>query len=64
MALSRWGHPMLTPKPGQLADGTLARAGRRHGPILFAHTDTQGAPAFENAMAGVFDTADVLHGEL
>ena len=62
VALSRWGHPMLIPKPGQLADGTMIRAGRRQGPILFAHTDTHGAPAFENAMAGVFDTVDVLRG--
>ena len=64
VALSRWGHPMLVPRPGQLADGTMARAGRRHGPILFAHTDVQGAPAFENAMAGVFGAVDVLGQEL
>lgn len=64
VALSRWGHPMLVPKPGQLADGTMTRASKRHGPILFSHTDTQGAPAFENALAGVFDAVDVLKGEL
>jgi hypothetical protein len=38
----------------------MARAGRRHGPVLFAHTDVQGAPAFENALASVFDTVDEL----
>jgi hypothetical protein len=64
VALARWGHPMLVPRPGQLADGTMARAGRRHGPVLFAHTDVQGAPAFENALASVFDTVDELRKEL
>jgi hypothetical protein len=64
VALTRWGHPMLVPKPGQLAGGTMARAGRRHGPVLFTHTDVQGAPAFENALAGVFDTVDELRKEL
>jgi glycine/D-amino acid oxidase-like deaminating enzyme len=64
IALSRWGHPMIVPRPGQLADGTMARVSKRHGAILFAHTDTQGAPAFENAMAGAIETADVLRKEL
>jgi protoporphyrinogen oxidase len=64
IALTRWGHPMLVPRPGQLADGTMAHAGQRHGPVLFAHTDLMGAPAFENAMAGVFATADLLRKEL
>lgn len=64
VALSRWGHPMVVPRPGQLADGTLSRAGQRHGAVLFAHTDVQGAPAFENALAGAFDAADTLTREL
>lgn len=64
VALARWGHPMVVPRPGQLADGTVASVGRRHGPVLFAHTDVQGAPAFENALAGAFDVADAIKGEL
>ena len=50
--LSRWGHPMLVARPGQLADGTLKAAAQAQPGLYFAHTDAQGAPAFENAMAG------------
>jgi predicted NAD/FAD-binding protein len=49
--LSRWGHPMLVARPGQLADGTLKSAGQSQPGLYFAHTDVQGAPAFENAVA-------------
>ena len=63
VALARWGHPMVVPRPGQLADGTMARVGMRHGPVLFAHTDVQGAPAFENAMAGALDVVDAIQRE-
>jgi hypothetical protein len=49
--LTRWGHPMIIPRPGQMADGTLARARRSQPGLYFAHTDIQGAPAIENALA-------------
>jgi hypothetical protein len=49
--LSRWGHPMIIPRPGQLADGIMRKATQAPPGLFFAHTDIQGAPAFENAMA-------------
>jgi hypothetical protein len=49
--LTRWGHPMIIPRPGQMADGTLARARQSQPGLYFAHTDIQGAPAIENALA-------------
>lgn len=54
--LTRWGHPMIVARPGQLADGTLRRAAQPQPGLWFAHTDMQGAPAYENALAGAFDT--------
>lgn len=60
--LSRWGHPMVVPRPGQMADGVLGRAAQRQAGLLFAHTDMQGAPAFENALASAFDAADAIGG--
>jgi protoporphyrinogen oxidase len=58
--ISRWGHPMIVARPGQLADGTLARAAQSQPGLYFAHTDVQGAPAFENAMAAATDAADAV----
>ncbi len=49
--LARWGHPMIIPRPGQMVDGTLACARRSQLGLYFAHTDVQGAPAIENALA-------------
>lgn len=49
--LTRWGHPMLIARPGQLADGTMALAARTRPGLFFSHTDIQGAPAIENALA-------------
>ncbi len=49
--LARWGHAMLLARAGQLADGTLQRASRSQPGLYFAHTDVEGAPAFENALA-------------
>lgn len=58
--LSRWGHPMLVARPGQLADGTLKTAAQSRPGLYFAHTDMQGAPAFENAMAAARDAVDAV----
>lgn len=49
--LTRWGHPMIIPRPGQMADGTLTRARQSQPGLYFSHTDIQGAPAIENALA-------------
>jgi hypothetical protein len=56
--LARWGHPMIVARPGQLADGTLRRAARSQPGLYFAHTDVQGAPAYENALASAFDAVE------
>lgn len=53
--LTRWGHPMIVTRPGQLADGTMRNASQSHPGLYFAHTDVQGAPAYENALAAAFD---------
>jgi hypothetical protein len=53
--LARWGHPMLVTRPGQMADGTLRTATQPQPGLYFAHTDVNGAPAYENALAAAFD---------
>lgn len=63
--LTRWGHPMLIARPGQLADGTMERARAPvEGGLFFAHTDTQGAPAIENALVAAFGAAEAVEEEL
>jgi phytoene dehydrogenase-like protein len=58
--LSRWGHAMIVAKPGQLAEGIMRRASAPGDGLFFAHTDTQGAPAYENALAAAMDAADAV----
>jgi hypothetical protein len=58
--ISRWGHPMIVARPGQLADGAMARASQSQPGLYFAHTDDHGAPAFENAMAAAGDAVDAV----
>jgi hypothetical protein len=58
--ISRWGHPMIVARPGQLADGVMRRAAQAQDGLLFAHTDVQGAPAYENALAAAMDAADAI----
>jgi glycine/D-amino acid oxidase-like deaminating enzyme len=58
--LTRWGHPMLVTRPGQMADGTLRAATQSQPGLFFAHTDVNGAPAYENALAAAFDAADAV----
>ena len=60
MRIARWGHPMIVARPGQLADGTLRAAAQPHAGLYFAHTDVQGAPAYENGLASAFDAVDAL----
>jgi hypothetical protein len=49
--LARWGHPMIIPRPGQLANGLMERCRRGQPGLFFSHTDVHGAPAIENALA-------------
>jgi protoporphyrinogen oxidase len=58
--LTRWGHPMIVTRPGQLADGTMRSAAQSQPGLYFAHTDVQGAPAYENALAAAFDAANEI----
>jgi hypothetical protein len=58
--LTRWGHPMLVTRPGQMADGTLRAASQSQPGLFFAHTDVNGAPAYENALAAAFDAVDAV----
>ena len=58
--LTRWGHPMIVTRPGQLADGTMRAASASHPGLYFAHTDVQGAPAYENALAAAFDAVEAV----
>jgi hypothetical protein len=52
---------MIVARPGQLADGTLRTAAAPPQPGLwFSHTDMQGAPAYENALAGAFETVSAV----
>lgn len=62
--IARWGHPMIVTRPGQLADGTLRSAARSQPGLYFAHTDVQGAPAYENALASAFDTVEAVTAHL
>lgn len=45
-----WGHALVVPVPGSHS-GTAQRAQMPFGRILFANTDNDSAPAFENAVA-------------
>jgi hypothetical protein len=62
--LTRWGHPMIVTRPGQLADGTMRAASQSQRGLYFAHTDVQGAPAYENALAAAFDAVEGVGREL
>jgi hypothetical protein len=60
MRLARWGHAMIVTRPGQLADGTMKAAAQAQPGLYFAHTDVQGAPAYENALAAAFDVVGAI----
>ncbi|MBM4201186.1 MAG: FAD-dependent oxidoreductase, partial [Gammaproteobacteria bacterium] len=62
--LCRWGHPMIVARPGQMADGTMAAAGQSQPGLYFCHTDTMGAPAYENAFAAAHDAVAAVTGFL
>ncbi len=62
--LSRWGHPLVQARPGQLADGLMEKLSEPIGRIAFAHQDRWGVPAIENAIEAanraVEEVEDVL----
>jgi hypothetical protein len=62
--IARWGHPMIVTRPGQLADGTTKRASQPQRGLYFAHTDVQGAPAYENSLAAAFDAVKAVTAHL
>lgn len=62
--LCRWGHPMIVTRPGQMADGTLRKAGQSQSGLYFCHTDTMGAPAYENALAAAHDAVAAVTAHL
>jgi hypothetical protein len=62
--LARWGHPMIVTRLGQLADGTMKLAAQTQPGLYFAHTDVNGAPAYENALAAAFDAVAACRSRL
>jgi hypothetical protein len=62
--IARWGHPMLVTRPGQLAEGTMRRASQPQPGLYFAHTDVQGAPAYENSLAAAFAAVKAVSAHL
>ncbi|MCC6741248.1 MAG: FAD-dependent oxidoreductase [Planctomycetia bacterium] len=62
--LSRWGHPLVQARPGQLADRLMEQISEPLGRIAFAHQDRWGIPAIENAIEAanlaVEEVEDVL----
>lgn len=62
--VARWGHPMIVTRPGQLADGTVRAASQSQPGLYFAHTDVQGAPAYENSLAAAFDAVGAVTAHL
>lgn len=51
VSFTRWGHPMVVAKPGQLARGVFDRAAKAHGRVLFAHMDNHGSACIESSFA-------------
>jgi len=45
----RWGHAMITPRPGFVWSAARAAAAKPVGPIHFAHSDLSGVALFEEA---------------
>jgi spermidine dehydrogenase len=54
---TRWGHPMVYPKPGQLTDGVFDAAARPAGRVFFAHQDNYGNPCIESCFSAASESA-------
>lgn len=60
----RWGHAMITPRPGFVWGGALARATEPYRGIHFAHTDLSGVALFEESLHhGVRAAEEILTAE-
>jgi hypothetical protein len=58
MRLTRWGHQHLIPRPGTIVQ--MRGLPKRFGNVLLAHSDGQGMPAVESAIAEAFRTAAAI----
>ncbi len=56
--LTRWGHQHLISRPGMIAQ--MRAMPKRFGNVLLAHSDGQGMPAVESAIAEAFRAAAVI----
>lgn len=60
----RWGHAMVTPRPGFVWGGARERAAEPYRGVHFAHTDLSGVALFEEALYhGVRAAEEVLAAE-
>ena len=59
--LTRWGHQHLIPRPGTVA--RMRGLPKRFGNVLLAHSDGQGAPAVESAVAEGLRVAAAIRSE-
>jgi hypothetical protein len=60
----RWGHAMITPRPGFVWGGARTKASEPYRGIHFAHTDLSGVALFEEALHhGVRAAEEVLAAE-
>ncbi len=61
LRMSRWGHPLVVPKPGLISSGAPARAAATHKErIFFCQQDNNAMPAFESAFAAAAETRDAI----
>ena len=58
--LTRWGHQHLIPRPGMIAQ--MRAMPKRFGNVLLAHSDGQGMPAVESALAEALHAAAAIRG--
>jgi hypothetical protein len=58
--LTRWGHQHLIPRPGTIAQ--MRAMPKRYGNVLLAHSDGQGMPAVESAIAEALQAAATVRG--
>lgn len=59
LRFSRWGHPLVTPKPGMISDGVHERASAPHAErIFFAQQDNHLLPSFESGFYAAAEAAE------
>jgi hypothetical protein len=58
--LTRWGHQHRIPQPGAIAQ--MRGFPKRFGNVLLAHSDGQGMPAVESALAEAFRATAAIRG--